>query len=428
VCSMPLLWATPFYAKPAIDGCNKRSIAAGSTAHHFIQTIFAWKASTFMVTTTTSAKAKLSIFFVSCLAAVVPLTACSQTTQVNSPTPSESNAAKPVSKTTEPEKVGLAPAAPDIQVDGSSTVYPTTALVAKEFRKTASGENANIEVKFSGTSSGFKNFCAGEIDISGASRPILLEEVAACDKAGVRFIELPVAFDALTIAVNPKNNWTNNLTVAELTKMWEPAAQGKIKTWKQVRASFPNRPLALFGAGSRSGTFDYFNEVTSGKAKASRSDYTGSEDDNDTVKGVASDLNAIGYFGFSYYEANQQRLKAVAIDGGKGAVLPSRAAVENGTYQPFSRPLLIYVNYKSAQDKRDVRAFVDFYLKNANNLVASVGSIPLPEEGYRLARVQFAKGKVGTVFEGVPQPNVTIAALLRKQAVFQLSANETKKD
>ncbi|XHX79242.1 MAG: PstS family phosphate ABC transporter substrate-binding protein [Stenomitos frigidus ULC029] len=393
-------------------------------APHFIQTIFAWKASTFMITTTTSTK--LSVLLVSCLAAVVSLTACSQTAQVNT-TPSDGNAAKPVSKTTEPEKVGLAPSAPGIQIDGSSTVYPITALVAKEFRQTPRGENANIEVKFSGTSSGFKKFCAGEIDISGASRPILLEEVAACDKAGVRFIELPVAFDALTIAVNPKNDWANDLTVAELKKMWEPAAQGKIKTWKQVRSSFPDRPLALFGAGDRSGTFDYFNEVTSGKAKASRSDYKGSEDDNDTVKGVATDPNAIGYFGFSYYEANQQRLKPVAINSGKGAILPSRATVENGTYQPFSRPLLIYVNYKSAQDKQDVHDFVDFYLKNAKNLVASVGSIPLPEDGYRLARVQFDKGKVGTVFEGLPQPNVTIDALLRKQAVFQLSANETEK-
>jgi phosphate transport system substrate-binding protein len=254
-----------------------------------------------------------------------------------------------------------------------------------------------------------------------------VEEVEACDKAGVRFIELPVAFDALTIVVNPKNDWVKDLTVAELTKMWEPAAQGKITTWNQVRASFPNRPLNLFGAGSNSGTFDYFNEVTSGKAKASRTDYKGSEDDEDTVKGVENDLNALGYFGFSYYEANLKRLKAVAIDGGKGAVLPSRQTVENATYQPFSRPLLIYVNYKSAQDKPEVRAFVDFYLKNAKNLVASVGSIPLPEEGYRLARVQFDKGEVGTVFEGVPQPNVTIAELLRKQAVFQLSANETEK-
>jgi phosphate transport system substrate-binding protein len=380
-----------------------------------------------MVTTTPSARAKFSIFFVSCLAAVLSLTACSQPTQVGNSAPSDSDAAQPVSNAATPDKVGLAPSAPGVRIDGSSTVYPTTDLVAKEFRKTPRGENVNIEVKFSGTGGGFKKFCAGETDISDASRPIVVEEVEACDKAGVRFIELPVAFDALTIVVNPKNDWVKDLTVAELTKMWEPAAQGKITTWNQVRASFPNRPLNLFGAGSNSGTFDYFNEVTSGKAKASRTDYKGSEDDEDTVKGVENDLNALGYFGFSYYEANLKRLKAVAIDGGKGAVLPSRQTVENATYQPFSRPLLIYVNYKSAQDKPEVRAFVDFYLKNAKNLVASVGSIPLPEEGYRLARVQFDKGEVGTVFEGVPQPNVTIAELLRKQAVFQLSANETEK-
>jgi len=378
-------------------------------------------------TTATTTAAKLSGLLVSFTVTALSLTACSQPTQVSGSASPEGNATQPVSNTAEPDKAGVAPSAPGIQIDGSSTVYPTTDLVAKEFRKTPGNENANIAVKFSGTGGGFKKFCAGETDISNASRPILVAEAAACDKAGVRYIELPVAFDALTIVVNPQNDWAKDLTVAELKTMWSPAAQGKIKTWKQVRASFPNQPLKLYGAGKDSGTFDYFNEVTSGQAKASRSDYKGSEDDNDTVKGVENDPNALGYFGFSYYEANLKRLKAVAIDGGKGAVLPSREAVEKATYQPFSRPLLIYVNYKSAQEKPEVRAFVDFYLKNAKKLVASVGSIPLPEEGYRLASVQFYKGKVGTVFAGVPQPNVTIDQLLRKEAVFQLSANDAAK-
>jgi phosphate transport system substrate-binding protein len=356
----------------------------------------------------TAKQTRSNVFLLPFAVTILTLTACGKTAQVNS------------------TFAVLAPSAPGIQIDGSSTVYPTTDLVAKEFRKTPEGSKATIEVKFSGTSGGFKKFCKGEIDIADASRPINTEELAACDKAGVRYVELPVAFDALTIVVNPQNDWAKDLTIAELKTMWEPAAQGKIKTWNQVRASFPNRPLNLFGPGQDSGSFEYFNEVTSAQ-KLSRTDYKGSEDDNDTVKGVENDPNALGYFGFSYYEANPQRLKAVAIDSGKGSIEPSRKAVEKATYQPFSRPLLVYVNYKSAQDKPEVKSFVDFYLKNAKKLVTSVGSIPLPDTGYRLAEFQFNRGMVGTVFEGRPQPNLTMAYLLRKQKVFQLSKNETTK-
>ncbi len=311
----------------------------------------------------------------------------------------------------------------EIKIDGSSTVYPISNAVAKDYLE-KSGNKPKLDVKFSGTTGGFKRFCAGETDISDASRPILVKEMETCIKAGVAFIELPIAFDALTIVVNPQNTWATNLTMAELKKMWEPAAQGKVKSWKQIRESFPDQPLKLFGAGNQSGTYDYFNEVVSGNPKASRSDYAGSEDDDDTVRGVEKDAGALGYFGFSYYEANANRLKAVAIDSGKGPVLPSREGVEKATYQPFSRPLFIYVNARAAQQKPEVKAFVDYYLTHAAQISKTVGYVPLPEQAYRLATIQFTRGKIGTVFDGVPQPDVTISELLRRQAKFEVA--ETK--
>lgn len=357
-------------------------------------------------------KAKFSIGLSSIAVMVLLLSACNEQQQATNTN----------SATEDAEIIEIsAPISAGVQIDGSSTVYPVTDLVAKEFRKTSEGETSQISVQFSGTSAGFRKFCAAETDISGASRPILLKEIEACNKAGVRFIELPVAFDALTLAVNPNNTWAKDITIAELKKVWEPAAQGKITNWNQIRSAYPSRPLALFGAGKDSGTFDYFNEVTTGDPKASRSDYTGSEDDNELVTGIEKDINALGYIPFAYFEPSQNRLKALAIDSGNGPVAPNRETVEGATYQPFSRPLFIYVNAKSAQDKPEVKAFVEFYLKNAKNLVPSVGYVPLPDEGYHLSKIQFARGEIGTVFQGVPQPNVTIAELLRRQAVFQLS-------
>jgi phosphate transport system substrate-binding protein len=317
------------------------------------------------------------------------------------------------------EESSNASTAKTIKIDGSSTVFPISEAIAKEYRQSHS--KANIDLQFSGTSGGFKKFCAGETDISNASRPILTKEMDECVKAGVGFIELPIAFDALTVVVNPQNTWANDLTMAELKKMWEPAAQGKVMNWKQIRASFPDKPLKLFGAGNKSGTYDYFNEVTSGDPKASRSDYSGSEDDADTVRGVEGNAGALGYFGFAYYEANQNKLKALAIDSGKGAVLPSREAVEKATYQPFSRPLFIYINSKAAQENPKIKAFVEYYLTHAGRVSKTVGYTPLPADAYRLATIQFTRGEIGTAFDGVPQPNVTIAELLRRQATFQLS-------
>jgi phosphate transport system substrate-binding protein len=318
--------------------------------------------------------------------------------------------------------VQLTPRLPDanlvgtIAIDGSSTVFPITEAIVKEFK--THNQKVVIDSKFSGTGGGFKKFCKSETDISSASRPILVKEMEACRQAGTAYIELPIGFDALTIAVNSQNSWAKDITVAELKQLWEPAAQGKVKTWQQVRSSWPARPIKLFGAGKDSGTYDYFTEVIMGKDGASRSDYAGSENDNDTVKGVSQDPGAMGYFGLAYYEANQSKLKVLAVDGGTGTVSPSRETVEKNQYQPLSRPLFIYVNSKAAQDKPALRAFVDFYLTNSKDLVNTVGYIPLPEEGYRLSLLHFERGKVGTVFGGIPQPKLTIGQLLRKQAEF----------
>ena len=231
-----------------------------------------------------------------------------------------------------------------IKIDGSSTVFPVSEAFAEEFQISKRGK-VRVTVGMSGTGGGFKKFCRGETDMSNASRPIPTEEMEACRKAGIKYIELPVAFDALTVVINPNNNWVkgNAMTVADLKKMWEPAAQGRINTWKQVRAEWPAEKLMLFGPGADSGTFDYFTEAVNGKSKASRGDFTASEDDNTLVQGVVNNKSALGYFGFAYYAAHKDKLRAVAIDGGKGPVLPSIENVINGTYSPLSRPLFVYV-------------------------------------------------------------------------------------
>jgi phosphate transport system substrate-binding protein len=349
------------------------------------------------------------------VAALIMLTSCG-------PQVTQTSASKSGAPLVQPVVVGTSSlSGRTVTVDGSSSVYPLTKLVADEFAKGLAEKAPTVDVKFSGTTGGFKRFCAGETDISNASRPISVAEIATCGKAGVGFIELPVGFDALTIAVNSKNTWANDITMEELTKIWQASAQGKITNWNQVRNGYPNKPLKLFGAGADSGTFDYFNEVVTGNADGSRTDYTGSEDDNVLVEGIAKEEGALGYIPFSYYESAQEKLKALPVNSGKGAIAPSIAAVEKATYQPFSRPLLIYVNSKSAQTKPEVRAFVEYYLSNARNLAADAGFVPLPQEGYRLADIQFTRGEIGTVFDGKPQPDVTISELLRKQTVFVLS-------
>lgn len=305
-----------------------------------------------------------------------------------------------------------------IQIDGSSTVYPVTEAVAEEFQKAKKGA-IKVTVGISGTGGGFKKFCRGETDISDASRPILKEEMDACAQNDIKYIELPVAFDALTVIVNPKNDWVDSLTVAELKKMWEPEAQGKIKNWKQIRPSFPDAPLQVAGAGADSGTFDYFTEAIVGKAKSSRGDYQASEDDNVTVQFVSRDVNALGYLGLAYYMENKDKLKAVPItpEEGKAAVLPSIETVNNGTYQPLSRPIFIYVNDKSAK-KPEVKEFVEFYLKNGGELSKEVGYVNLPDKAYTLALENFQKEKLGTGFGGVSEVGLLVEDLLTREATL----------
>jgi phosphate transport system substrate-binding protein len=312
--------------------------------------------------------------------------------------------------------VGVAPRmakAQIVQIDGSSTVFPVTEAVAEEFQKAKKGK-IKVTVGISGTGGGFKKFCRGETDIQDASRPILKQEMEACKGAGVEYIEVPVAFDALTVIINPKNNWASSMTVAELKKIWEPSAQGKITKWNQVRDKWPNAPLKLFGAGADSGTFDYFTEAITGKAKSSRGDFTASEDDNVLVQGVANDVNALGFFGFAYYAENTSKLKAVAVDNGKGGVVPSEKTVLDGSYQPLSRPIYIYVS-KKALAKPEVREFAEFYLKNAPKLVKEVKYIPLPDKVYSLGASRVQSGKVGTAFSGHADVGVTIDDLMKRE-------------
>jgi phosphate transport system substrate-binding protein len=304
-----------------------------------------------------------------------------------------------------------------VKIDGSSTVYPVTEAVAEEFQKAEKGKT-RVTVGISGTGGGFKKFCRGETDISNASRPILKSEMEECAKAGISYFELPVAFDALTVVVNPKNTFLDKgITVEQLKKMWEPAAQGKVTKWSQIDPAWPNADIKLFGAGSDSGTFDYFTEAIVGKAKSSRGDYTASEDDNVLVQGVQRDVNAIGYFGYAYYAENQAKLKTVPIieKAGKPAVKPSMETVLDGTYQPLARPIFIYVNAK-AYERPDVKAFVTYYLTHGAKLAKEVKYVPLPDKAYALNRDHLAKGKKGSVFGGVAEVGVKIDDLLAREA------------
>ena len=304
-----------------------------------------------------------------------------------------------------------------VKVDGSSTVYPVTEAVAEDFQKSERGAT-KVTVGISGTGGGFKKFCRGEIDVSNASRPILRSEMEECTNAGIEYFELPVAFDALTVVVNPKNTFLDKgITVEQLKKIWEPAAQGKITRWNQVDPSWPNADIKLFGAGSDSGTFDYFTEAIVGKAKSSRGDYTASEDDNVLVQGVQRDVNAIGYFGYAYYAENQAKLKAVPIieKAGRSGVRPSMETVLDGTYQPLARPIFIYVSVKSFA-RPEVKKFVDYYLANGAKLAKEVKYVPLPDKAYAMNREHLAKGKKGTVFGGVAEVGVRIEDLLSREA------------
>ena len=305
-----------------------------------------------------------------------------------------------------------------IKVDGSSTVYPITEAVAEEYKKENPGVDITIGV--SGTGGGFQKFCRSETDINDASRPIRPTEIETCQKSGVEFIELPVAYDGLAVVVNPKNTWATSMTVEELKTLWAPAAQGKIRRWNQVRSSWPNREIHLFGAGVDSGTYDYFTEAIVGKEGASRGDFTSSEDDNVLVQGIANDELALGFMGLAYVEQNKGRLKLVPVDDGKkengdGPIEASVETVRNATYQPLSRPLFVYVSKKSAE-RPEVQKFVASYFAQGRELVSEVGYVQLTDQIYQLAQKYFADRKTGTAFgKGGSQVGVSLEELLARE-------------
>jgi phosphate transport system substrate-binding protein len=310
------------------------------------------------------------------------------------------------------------PAPSDIKVDGSSTVFVVSEAVAEEFQKAHGG--LRVTVGQSGTGGGFQKFCRGETDVSDASRPIQAAEIAACKAAGINFFEIPIAYDGIAIVTHPKASWINDITVAELKKLWAPDAQGKVMRWNQVRAGWPDREIHLYGAGVDSGTYDYFTEATVGKARASRGDFTSSEDDNVLVQGVAGDELALGFIPFAYYGENTGRLKLIPVDNGKaedgnGPIAPSLESIRNGTYQPLARPLFIYASEKSLA-RPEVQQFVDFYVAKVGTLAEEVGYVELGAEAYKLVADHFKARRPGTLFgDSGAQVGMTIEQLLAKE-------------
>lgn len=273
-----------------------------------------------------------------------------------------------------------------ISIDGSSTVFPVTEAVAEEFR--AIQPDVQVTIGVSGTGGGFQKFSRGETNISNASRPIKDKEIEACAENNITYLELEVAYDGLAVLVNPENTWVDSFTVEELKKIWEPAAQGKIMKWNQIRPEWPNEEIHLYGPGVASGTFDYFTEAINGKSGSSRGDYTASEDDHVLVQGIAGDKYALGFFGLAYYEESKDKLTLIGVHNGEEVVKPTLETVSSGKYSPLSRPLFIYVNSTSLKQP-EVIAFVNFYLDNAGKLSEEVGYISLPDELYAKQKENF---------------------------------------
>ena len=294
-----------------------------------------------------------------------------------------------------------------VKVDGSSTVFPITEAVAEEFQKVH--PNVRVTVGISGTGGGFKKFCAGETDINDASRSVKQKEVSVASENNIQFIELPVAFDGLSVLVNPNNNFVDYLTVGELKRIWQPGST--VTKWSDVRAGWPDKPITLYGPGTDSGTFDYFTEAINGKSQACRPDFTASEDDNVLVQGIAGDENSLGFFGYSYYAENKSKLKLVPIGEGDKAVSPSETTINDGSYSPLSRPIFIYVS-TAAADRREISNFVSFYLKNAPELVKEVGYVPLPNAVYQLGLKRFEDRVTGSLFVGKKTVGVKLEDLL----------------
>jgi phosphate transport system substrate-binding protein len=309
---------------------------------------------------------------------------------------------------------GGEPVSGSIRIEGSSTVQPITQAAAELFRE--ENPEARIQIGGAGTSDGFEAFCQGDTQISDASRPIdVAEEVPVCDENGVEFIEIPVAYDGISVVVNSQNDWATDVTSEELKTMWEPAAEGQITQWNQVRSEWPDRPLNLYGPGTESGTYEFFNEViVANEEEVNRSDYEASEDDNVLVQGVSGDQDALGYFGYSYYENNRDSLKTLAVDG----VEPSEETIRSGEYL-LSRPLFIYVSTQALENNDAVKPFLDFYLseQNLNRLVEAAKYVTLPGSLAQEARAQYEDRTTGTAFnaEGEPKGGDLETALQQSQ-------------
>jgi phosphate transport system substrate-binding protein len=301
------------------------------------------------------------------------------------------------------QRAGGGAGAEQISIDGSSTVYPLSEAAAEAFGQTQRG-GARITVGESGTGGGFGKFCRGETQISDASRPIKASEMEACAAAGIEYVEIPIAFDGISVVVHTSNPLTNT-TLADLRRVWAPAAERTVTRWRQVYASGPNSDLQLFGPGTASGTFDFFTEAVMGDSGSSRTDFTPSEDDNVIVQGVVSNPGGMGYFGYAYYEQNQERLHALSIDG----VAPSPESIADGTY-PLARPMFIYVNAEALR-RPQVRRFVNYYLDNVTELAPRVGYVPLPAEAYATYRERIANAQTGTAFGGENEFGLSISEL-----------------
>lgn len=298
-------------------------------------------------------------------------------------------------------------------IDGSSTVFPITEAASRAFQRFA--PKVEVHLGVSGTGGGFKKFCRGEIDISDASRPIKQSESKRCAEAGVEFVEIPIAFDGLSLVVHRSNHWAECMTLAELHRLWAPESEDEVRSWRQVRPSWPAEPLVLYAPGRDSGTFDYFTRAVVGEEGTARNDFVGSEDDYLLAQEIAGDPRGFGFFGYAYYREYQEQLGLVAVDNGTGCVAPSPDSIADGRYRPLSRPVFLYFS-RSALERPEVRAFAEFFLANAEILVDQVKYVPLPPRAYELATDRLARRLPGSVFQGGSQVGMSISSILEIEA------------
>ena len=322
--------------------------------------------------------------------------------------------AKPVSAKPASAKPASTKPASTVRINGSSTVLPLAREAVRSFQTGGQSRGSRFELGASGTSAGFRQFCAGRLSIATASRPISGAELAQCEARGVRFLELPVAFDAITVVVHPSNRWLDQITTAQLKTIWNRRAEGTIRRWRQVDRTWPDRAIRLCGPGQDSGTFDTFNKAINGQEDNSRRDYTASEDDDVLVRCVATHPDSLGYFGFDYYQSNRRALKALAVVGPRGPVLPSQATVQTSQYTPLSRALFFYVNERDLQQQPVVRQFVNATLQQGTAVAERSGVIPLPDSTYRLVAAKLYRNIAGTAFDGTLPVGLTLGKILQR--------------